>query len=181
MSYTNSLIFSLFLAIYGNRSTVSFDEDVLIVLGAGVVGEEVNPSLASRLETAVEYFNQNPDTIIIVSGGLGDRASITEAEVMKRYLASRGIPLECIIKEEESTSTYENFIFTREILEEEFLDDVTDAFITNAFHIYRPAYIARHVGLDVNHLGAPMPLYLAIPNYLRKMLAVINTQLFQTN
>ena len=175
------LIFSTFLAIYGNRSTVNFNEDVLIVLGAGVIGEEVTPSLASRLDTAADYFNQNPNTMIIVSGGMGDNADITEAEAMKRYLIEKGIPPERIIKEDESTSTYENFAFTRQILETEFPADTTIAFTTNTFHIYRAAYIARHFELNVNQLDAPTPLTAATPNYLREMLAVINTKLFQAN
>ena len=43
------LFFASFLAIYGNRSTATFDEDVLIVLGAGINVEDLSSSLARRL------------------------------------------------------------------------------------------------------------------------------------
>ena len=67
------VVFVSFLAIYGNRVTATFDEDVIIVLGAGIVGERVSNPLARRLDTAIYYFEHNPNAYIIVCGGLGDR------------------------------------------------------------------------------------------------------------
>jgi len=172
------LIFASFLGIYGNVSNADHTEDVVIVLGAGIQGERVTRPLAHRLDTALEYWNENPDSIIVVTGGLGNRASITEAEAMARYLIARGVPESHILREELSTSTYENLVFAKEILEESFPDGFRTVLITNDFHIYRAVRTARQVGLDVNRLGAYTDWYTWPVNYLREMLAVVNFCLF---
>ncbi|MCL2592209.1 MAG: YdcF family protein [Defluviitaleaceae bacterium] len=171
------IAFSLFLMIYGNISNANYQEDVVIVLGAGINGETVSRPLAHRLDRTIEYFNQNPNSTIIVTGGLGNRAVITEAEAMARYLVARGVPRESILLEEKSTSTYENLSFAKEILEEHFPNGFNAVLITNDFHIYRSVSIARQAGLDVNRLGAYTDWYTWGINYLREMVAIINHKL----
>ena len=174
------VVFVSFLFIYGNVSNVDHSEDVVIVLGAGLRGEGVGRPLASRLDTAIAYWNENPDAYIIVCGGLGSGARITEAEAMFRYLTARGIPPERIILEDQSTSTYENLKFAREILDEYFPDGFRAVVVTNDFHIYRAVQIARQAGIDAGHLGAPTTWYTWPMNYLREMLAVVNQWVFPT-
>jgi len=169
------IVFAIFLAVYGNISSVTHDEDVLIVLGAGLNGYEVSPHLARRLTRAIEYFEQNPDVTIIVCGGLGEQQSVTEAFAMTEFLMYHGVPRDSIIKEDLSTSTYENLIFAQEMLEEVFPNGFTSVLITNDFHIFRATNIARSIGLDVVPLGASTPWYSIVPNYLREMIAVVGT------
>jgi len=172
------LAFVLFLFIYGNVSNVTYAEDVVIILGAGVRGEAVSRPLASRLDTAIEYWNQNPAAYIVVTGGLGNLATITEAEAMSRYLIRRGIPENQIILEENSTSTYENLIFAREILlNEHFPNGFNAVLVTNDFHIYRAVRTARRAGIEVNRIGAYTDWYAWPVNYMREMLAVLNFKL----
>jgi uncharacterized SAM-binding protein YcdF (DUF218 family) len=164
----------LFLGIYGSGSNVDHTEDVVIVLGAGINVENVSRPLAHRLDAAADYWHRNPDSVIIVTGGLGDRAIITEAEAMARYLIARGVAAEAILLEDQSTSTYENLLFAKEILEEHFPDGFRAALVTNDFHIYRAVRTARQVGIDVSPIGAYTDWYSWPVNYLREMLAVVN-------
>lgn len=168
----------LFLFIYGNSSNVDYNENAIIVLGAGIIGENVTRPLASRLDTALYYWRKNPDAYIIVCGGLGNRAVITEAEAMARYLAARGVPRERILLEELSTSTYENLIFAKQILNEHFPGGFSAVLVTNDFHIYRSVRTARRVGLYVNRIGAYTDWYAWPVNYLREMLAVLHMWVF---
>ena len=168
----------VFLFIYGNTGSVTYNEDVVIVLGAGVRGEIVTRPLARRLDTAFYYWQRNPDAYIIVTGGLGNRATITEAEAMARYLVRRGMPREKILLEELSTSTYENLKFAKEILDKHFPGGFRAVLVTNDFHIYRAVRTARGVGLDVNRRGAYTDWYSWPVNYLREMLAVVNFWIF---
>lgn len=172
------VVLVIFLFIYGNISNVNYTEDAVIVLGAGVRGERVTRPLARRLDAAFYYWQQNPDAYIVVTGGLGNRATITEAEAMARYLVERGVPREAILLEELSTSTYENLTFAKEILDEHFLGEFRVVVITNDFHLYRGVQTARRVGLDVTRLGAYTDWYSWPVNYLREMLAVINFWVF---
>jgi len=168
----------LFLGIYGNTSNVDYTEDVVIVLGAGVRGESVTRPLARRLDEAFYHWQRNPDAYVIVTGGLGNRATITEAEAMARYLQRRGVPRSRILLEEYSTSTYENLKFARAILDEHFPGEYSAVLITNDFHLYRAVQTARSVGLYVNRRGAYTDWYSWPVNYLREMLAVVNMWVF---
>jgi len=172
------LAFVLFLFLYGNVSDVDYTEDAVIVLGAGVHGEQVSRTLARRLDTAIEYWRQNPDATIVVTGGLGNQATITEAEAMARYLIARGVPEARILLEDLSTSTFENLIFAKAILDEHFPDGFRAVLITNDFHIYRAVQMARYVELDVSRVGAYTDWYTWPVNYLREMLAVLQLWFF---
>ena len=168
------LLFISGLAIFGNVGTATFEEDAVIVLGAGVIGERVTTPLARRLDVAIAYFERNPNAYIVVCGGLGTAATITEAEAMARYLYARGVPRERILLEDASTSTLENLTFAQEILDEHFPEGFTAVVVSNDFHMFRAVNMARRVGMDVNHLGAPTPTRLLAENYLRETLAVVH-------
>jgi len=174
------LAFMSFLSLYGNNNNVSYDEEVVIILGAGVRGEQVTRNLAGRLDQAVEYHAQNPDAVFIVSGGQGPEEDVTEALAMERYLVERGIPAAQIIREENSTSTFENFSFSKEIIEQEFSDGCSVAFITSSFHVYRAERIAHMAGIPVSHMGAGIDWYTVPVNYSREMLAVLQQWLFRS-
>jgi uncharacterized SAM-binding protein YcdF (DUF218 family) len=91
---------------------------------------------------------------------------------MERYLIEKGVPAEKIIKEDRATSTYENFLFSAALLEEEFPAGYSAAFITNNFHVYRAERTAQHAGLSARHIGAPVTWYNIPADYIREMMAV---------
>ena len=163
----------IFIAAYGHIDNVTFDEDAVIVLGAGIRGEYVTLPLAYRLDKAYEYSRKNPEAIIVVSGGKGLQESITEALAMERYLVNKGVDKNKIIKEENSTSTYTNFVFSKEILDEYFNGPYKTVVITNDFHIYRAVRVAKVVGLETAHYHAKIQWYLIPVSYLRECVAVI--------
>ena len=171
--------FGTFLAIYGSRDTADYTENTVIVLGCGIRGERVSVGLAKRLNKAAEYHKNNPDAVIIVSGGQGPQEDITEALAMKRYLVDKGIDESKIIMEEKSTSTITNFRYSREIMEREGLSLSSVVFVTNAYHVYRAAAYAKDEGfLEVNHLGTDIIWYTIPMNYMREMLAVMKMWVF---
>lgn len=140
----------VFAFTFGRNDTATFDEDVVIVLGAGVRGEEISRMLQNRLDAAIEYHARNPNAMIIVSGGLGNRAVISEAEAMARYLEANGVSRDIILLEDGSHSTYQNMRLSLEILDRYFSDGengVRVVVITNDFHIYRAVMFTRIVGI----------------------------------
>jgi uncharacterized SAM-binding protein YcdF (DUF218 family) len=167
------LIFMTFLAIYGKLDNVTYDEDVVIVLGAGIHGEQVSRPLAYRLDSAVDYHKKNPRAVIIVCGGQGFQEDITEALAMERYLIAKGIPQEKIIQEDKSTSTYENISFAKEILDGYFPDGFSSVVITNDFHVYRATQIAQYAGVSAKHMGAPTVWYALPASYMREIFSVV--------
>ena len=111
------LLFALGLFAASFARPATGKEKAVVVLGAGLRGEQVSGLLARRLDAALDYYRENPDVLLVVSGGQGPDEVIPEAEAMARYLAARGVPQENIIKEDKSESTEQNFEFSRVLLE----------------------------------------------------------------
>ena len=172
------IAFTSFLALYGRNDNATYNEKTVIVLGCGIRGERVSVGLAKRLNKAYEYHLQNPDAVIIVSGGQGPQEDIPEALAMKRYLMEKGVPEDRIIMEDKSTSTITNFKYSHEIMKEKGLPDDSVVFVTNGYHVYRGASYAKAEGLTVTHLGTDIIWYTIPMNYLREMLAVMKMWVF---
>ncbi len=161
--------------IYKGNQQPEPGADYVIVLGAQVRGTALSRALKNRLDTAYEYLKDNESTMIIVSGGQGSGEEISEAEAMEQYFISKGIKPERIIKEDQSTSTYENLLFSKELMKE---GNYTTVIVTNRFHIFRAAGIAEKLGIkDVKGLGAPNDDILTLSYYVREFLAVVKDKL----
>ena len=173
------IMFAGFLALYGKNSSVDFTEDAVIVLGAGLRGDsQPGAHLARRLDAAITYFNQNPNAVIVTSGGMDENHYISEAEAMANYLIRRGVPPERILQERLSTSTFENLTFTNEILAEYFPDGYRAVVVSNYFHIYRAVSVAKKIGIDATGFGAPTPNRSFAANYMREIVAVTHMWFF---
>lgn len=165
------------LGIYGSIDTADYNEEVLIVLGAGVHGKTPSLALAYRLDTAVDYLNRNKDACVIVTGGQGPQEDVTEAYAMEKYLTERGIAPDRIIKEEEAASTSENYRYSKKIIDERFASPKI-ATITNDFHMYRTKRIAALEGIDTASLHAKTPFRGIAAMYLRELMAIAKLWVF---
>lgn len=173
------IIFVSFLLCYGVNDNITYKEDAIIVLGAGVHGETPSRVLKDRLNTAIEYYSKNTEVLIVVSGGKGPQETVTEAYAMEKYLIGKGIPNENIVKEEKSTSTYENFLYSKEMLDNLLGEDYKAAFISNEYHIYRAKGIAKNAGLkDLSSFHSNTRWYSVLPGTLRECLAVVKFWVF---
>ncbi len=166
------LVFGGLLFACGAKDNADGSEKAIIVLGCGIDGERVSPKLARRLDKAIEYFNEHPDKPVIVSGGQGAQEDIPESTAMKRYLVSKGVPDGMIIEESNSTSTFENFEFSKDIADTLPGGDKI-VFVTSRFHIYRASRYAAGAGFEAHHIGARVPFYELPANYLCEMLAIV--------
>lgn len=163
-----------FIAIYGFSDNVNYNEDAVIVLGAGIRGDKVTLPLKLRLDKAIEYHYKNPEAVIVVTGGQGFQETVTEAYAMEKYLVQNGVDKNIILKEEKATSTAENMRFSKEILNNYFGDDYSVAIITNNFHVFRGTAIAKNTGFkNVTHMHARLQWYNLLPCFLRESLAVM--------
>ncbi len=174
-------LFSGFLIIYGLSDNVTYKEDAVIVLGAAVHGDTPSLTLRKRLDAAVEYHSQNPNAIIVVSGGKGQGENVTEAEAMEKYLLEKGVSREVIIKESAATSTYENFLFSNRLIKEKLGENPSVAYITNEYHIMRAGLCAKRAGIEsITHLHSNTNLSYIISGVLRECLAVIKYAVFKS-
>jgi len=156
--------------------------DAVIILGAGVNGTTPSLTLRTRLEAALDYLEEHPDVPAVLSGGQGPGEAITEARCMADWLTARGMSPERLLLEENSTSTAENFAYSKSCLEAAGIDPDTAriAFITNDFHVYRAGYLASQAGYEQT-FGLPAKLpwrYLEVNYYLRESFALVKTLIF---
>jgi len=172
---------SVFIVLQGliisSAHTEEAEVDALIVLGAGLRNDAPSMILRTRLNAAIRYLESRGDTPIIVSGGLGEGATITEAEAMYQYLSARGVDESLIWKEEESTSTRENLAYSLAVMEENGLDveNAKIAIVSNEFHLYRAKLIAGKAGVEAVGVAAATPgLDLRVLYFFREALALAN-------
>lgn len=145
--------------------------DYVVVLGAQV--RESGPSrvLRYRLDKAVEYLDANPKTICIVSGGRGANEPFSEAQGMAEYLKGHGIASSRIVEERNSTTTEENIVNSRKLIDG---DNASVGIITSNFHMFRALQIADKYGLDdAQGIAAGSPPDMFLNNMVREFFAEI--------
>ena len=131
------------------------------------------------MDSAIKYLEANPHTIAVVSGGQGPQEDITEAEAMEIYLTDHGIAPARIIREDTSTSTYENFVNSKALLDKRFPGGWRAAFVTNDYHIFRAARVAASAGiLNITHIHYTTRPTFWLPSLLRECLAIVKYAVF---
>ena len=120
--------------------------DYVIVLGAAVRGTTPTRPLRLRIQTAYEYMERNPDTILIASGGKGTDEQISEAECIRRTLIEMGLDETRIVIEDKSMDTEENIRNSYALIEDKESDVRV---VTNSYHIWRAVEIAKSQGHDM--------------------------------
>ncbi|MCR5209732.1 MAG: YdcF family protein [Lachnospiraceae bacterium] len=160
------------LIIQDMENTPEKDLDYVIVLGAGVSGDVPSPTLCYRIDTAGRYMQDNPDTILIASGGQGPDEDISEGECIKKYLTGAyGITEERILVEDKSVSTEENLRFSRQFIEK---DDARVGIITSGFHEFRAGMIAEREGYnDIYSVPADSVFPVGIHYTVREFFGVV--------
>lgn len=171
------IVCNIFIFIYAQQKP-SQHAQTMVILGSQVLGTPAvaSPTLADRLDVAVQYLNENPETKVVVCGGQGEDESATEASVMAKYLIDKGIDANRVYQEDKSRRTAEQFIFANRVL-----PLGKTVVVTNDFHILRSIMLAKRSGIhDVSGLSAPLAFnngdkYVAL---IREPLALANSWLF---
>ena len=141
--------------------------DFLIVLGSKPDMEKNGSEAKYRLDKAIEYIEENPYTMLIISGGITRDGKI-EAIEMADYLIENGIDRDNILVEIESHNTRENLIYSKALIDKYnedmkrntnliIINDIgpvlevedrpqTIGVLTNDFHIFRSMQAAKKIG-----------------------------------
>ena len=149
-------------------------KDAVIVLGAALHGAEPSNVLKWRLDAAYDYWQDNKNSVIVLSGGRGREETVTEASAMHAYMISRGIPKDSLIIEDRSRDTAQNFLYSEKLLDEYFAGrKYSVAFVTSHFHVFRAGIAAKNCGLDAEGIAAYNAPWLVINYYLRETVALL--------
>ena len=139
--------------------------DYIIVLGAGVIGDRVTPLLAARIDKGIELLHHNPGAKLILSGGQGPGEDIAEGEAMARYAEEKNVGPEKIIIEGRSTSTEENLLFSRKLMEKAWPKVIV---VTTAYHVFRALLLAKQQELKCVGFGAKTKWYFTLNALIRE-------------
>ena len=149
--------------------------DFIIIHGAGLLGgEKVTPLLKRRIDKAVEAYHKskNSNIKIIASGGKGGDEKISEAQAITNYLLEEtDVPQDAIILEDQSRTTYENLLFSKE-LGEKLVDKPQFLFVTNDYHVFRTSTYARKLKMKGDGLGCRTAGYYIPSAFIREYVAL---------
>lgn len=179
------LAFSALLGavLYGSYDHVHGQPQVMVILGCQVKSWGPSILLQDRLDKALDYWEENPDITIVVSGGQGPDEHISEAQAMFNYLVEQGVKADQIIQENQSHNTIQNLTYTMRMLEEKGYDTDDDmVVVSNGFHLTRVRMLWERVFGDDDNLST-----LAAPSshapsrlkmYIREPLALVKSFIF---
>ena len=158
--------------------------DYLIVLGAGLKGNNLSKVLKERLDSAIDLVNKyDYSGKIVVSGGKGSDEYRAEADAMKEYLIKKGINKKNILVEDKSTSTAENLIFSKKIIEKDSGKSVKKLnikIVTTDFHCLRSRILAYKKGYGNIELYSSSSIKYLIPVfYTREAFALVEAVVFE--
>ncbi|MCE0723003.1 MULTISPECIES: YdcF family protein [Legionella] len=122
--------------------------DVILVLGAKAYRNNAyNLCLVARIKHAVDLYKAGYAPKLLFSGGTDTEDGANEAQTMKQIALSLGVPAKDILLESASTSTYENFLFSKKIVQTNKFKSIM--LVTEPFHAPRAILVAQKLGIKV--------------------------------
>lgn len=119
--------------------------DAVVVMGAAQYDGIPSPLLESRLQHALEIYQEGRVSFIAVTGGKmpGDR--FTEAATSRRWLTDRGVPAAAIFGEDKGRSTWESLEYLAAVLQTRGVSNVLVS--TDHWHMQRCVLSLRELGI----------------------------------
>lgn len=156
------ILFSAFVFIISKE--VSFDESGItsentsaVVLGAAVWSKNIpSPTLAARVDKAIELLKKNKIKSIYLTGGNAP-GELAESEVAFNYLRTKLYDVSGIYKETETSSTNEQikFIKIKLLLPGKEKNVIV---ISDSYHLVRIMEISQFHNININAVPSDLPL-----------------------
>ena len=138
----------------------------ILVLGAKVNGTAPSLSLSERIDTAYAYLTEHPNVIAILTGGQGPDEGISEAQCMFNLLTARGIDPQRLWLEDKATSTWENLVFSANLIESKTgIRPEKLGIVSSEYHLYRAGLFAGDCGIDAVSIPAKTSWFTIRLNY----------------
>lgn len=118
--------------------------DAIVVLGASQTSGVPSPVFQARLDRAVELYYQHKAPKIILTGGVGQGETVSEAQAGRRYLMEKGIESEALLQESTGTTTWESLNNIIYITKDNSIQ--TLIIVSDGFHLFRAKVMAQDLG-----------------------------------
>ena len=120
----------------------------IVVLGAAQYDGRPSPQLQARLDHALELWNLNLASYIVVTGGKQEGDRFTEAAASRKFLESNGVASDLIFEENSGTTTYASLFAVSQVARD--LKIARVLIVSDPFHLLRAELIANEVGLKAS-------------------------------
>ena len=129
------------------------EADAIAVLGAAQYNGRPSPVFRARLDHAFELYRAGVAPVVLITGGVGRRDTLSEAEVGLRYLAAAGVPEEAVVALPAGTDTYASLAEVAGWFRGRGSQRVV--LVSDAFHCLRLRILAQR--LDLEPYTSPAP------------------------
>ena len=177
------LIGTVVFGIKSAKHIPEFNKDYILILGCKIRKDgSLPPLLRSRADRAVEFARMQKektgrDICFVPSGGQGPDEVMAEADAIRNYLISQGIPGDKILPENKSVNTYENIVNSIKIIEEHSgASGSSAAFSTTNYHVFRAGLIAEELGAHMEGIGSTTKQYFWINAFVREFIATLSSE-----
>jgi uncharacterized SAM-binding protein YcdF (DUF218 family) len=119
--------------------------DAIVVLGAAQYDGRPSPVLRARLDHAVALWSQHLAPKLVLTGGMGDGDTTSEAAVGRRYAVKHGVPDSAILMETRGRTTAESMQRVAAMMDTVHAREVI--LVSDPFHMLRLAILARRFAL----------------------------------
>ena len=119
--------------------------DAIAVLGAAQYNGRPSPVFRARLDHAATLYQRGLAPTVLVTGGVGARETLNEANVGRSYLVRLGIPDEAVIPLAGGHDTFSSIDQVRRWFDGR--DSRRVLLVSDGFHMLRLQIIARRLGL----------------------------------
>ena len=119
--------------------------DAIAVLGAAQYNGHPSPVFRARLDHAATLYMRGFAPVVLVTGGVGSRDSLSEAEVGRRYLLQARLPVDAVIALSPATSTHASLEGVAQWFDGRANRRVV--LVSDGFHMLRLRLIATRLGL----------------------------------
>lgn len=140
-------LFPLVQIVFFGTTDYRREADVAVVFGAQVhPGGAPSQTLAWRVDTACELFEDGLVDRLVMSGAVGD-SGYDEAQVMRDRAVERGVPASAITVDSQGLNTESTVTNTVHLFDAQGFDRVLA--VSNAYHLPRIKLEYRRQGLEV--------------------------------
>lgn len=120
--------------------------DAIIVMGAAQYQGKPSPALRVRLDHALALWQRGLAPNMLLTGGIGEGDTVSEAAASRAYVMARGVPDSAILLENEGRTSAQSLRAAVGILHEQELR--TAIVVSDPFHMLRLEILGRRYGID---------------------------------
>jgi len=139
-------LLSLAAVIIWGRPHALRHAGAIVIMGAAQYRGKPSPVLRARLDHGIDLWVQKLADRVVLTGGIAEGDTTSEAAVGQRYALDRGIPDSAVLLETHGRTTEESLRGVAALMATQRSRSVI--LVSDPFHMLRLSILARRLGLD---------------------------------